>query len=176
MNAARFRQLVAEAITSRQPLETEDFARLAEETGEEMFLRSQIDLDHAIRAWKAHARPNRRGRFVTRRASAWIATIAAGVSAIWLAQTIGPAAPEVRSEASTTTATIDVSVTSVPAVAELWPRAPIVAPKPVQDHRLAEATATAERLAYAFQPVGEQVSSVVRLLMDAVPGSEVFAL
>ena len=40
----------------------------------------------------------------------------------------------------------------------------------------AEATETAERLAYAFEPVGEHVGSVVRLLIDAVPGSDVFAM
>lgn len=43
-------------------------------------------------------------------------------------------------------------------------------------HDFAKAADTAERLAYAFQPVGERVGSVVRLLIDSVPGSDVFSM
>lgn len=176
MNAARFHRLIAQAVAARDPLDTEEFARLAEESGEEMFWRSQVDLDRAIRTWKHQTKPNVRRRFTARRVSVGVATLAAGLGAIWINRPVEPIEPKVRSEASIAATPTEAIMPSVPAVAQRWSPAPIVAPKPPQDRRLAEAAETAERLAYAFQPVGEQVSSVVRLLIDAVPGSEVFAL
>lgn len=176
MNAARFHRLIAEAVAAREPLDTEKFARLAEESGEEMFWRSQVDLDCAIRTWKHQAKPNVRRRLTAHRVSVGVATLAAGFGAIWMSGPVKPVAPKVRSEVSVAAAPTDAIRPSVPTVAQRWPPAPIVAQKPPEDRRLAEAAETAGRLAYAFQPVGEQVSSVVRLLIDAVPGSEVFAL
>ncbi|HEX6987435.1 MAG TPA: hypothetical protein VF170_18800, partial [Planctomycetaceae bacterium] len=55
-------------------------------------------------------------------------------------------------------------------------REPLVAPLPPEPDRFAQAAVTAERLAYAFEPVGQQVGTVVRFLVDAVPGADVFSM
>jgi DNA-binding transcriptional LysR family regulator len=176
MNAVQFRRLIAEAIASREPLDTEDFARLAIEAGDDAFWRSQVDLDRAIWAWNVHSKRRTPRRLVVRRVSTLVAAVAAGISVVWLARPAETVAPEVRIQAGVTEFPNGPIVAALPAITEPFALMPVVAPKPPQDLRLAEATATAERLAYAFQPVGEQVNSVVRLLIDAVPGSDVFAL
>jgi hypothetical protein len=176
MNAVQYRRLIAEAIASRASLDTEEFARLAIEAGDDAFWRSQVDLDRAIWAWNAHSKRRTPRRFVVRRVFALVSTVAAGIGAVWLARPAETVAPEVRIQASSTELRNQPIVAALPAITEPFALVPVVAPRPPQDRRLAEATATAERLAYAFQPVGEQVNSVVRLLIDAVPGSDVFAL
>jgi len=176
MTVVQFRRLIEEAVALRQPLDTDDFAQFAAEAGDEAFWRSQVDLDRAIEAWSVRSkRPNPR-RLVVRRVFAWVATLAAGIGVIWLARPADSLAPEVRIEANLSKSSSQPIVAALPVMSEPLALAPVVAPRPPQDQRLANAAATAERLAYAFQPVGEQVSSVVRLLMDAVPGSDVFSL
>jgi hypothetical protein len=176
MNAARFHRLIAEAVAAREPLDTEEFALLAEVSGEETFWRSQVDLDRAICAWKQREKPTVHRRRFAQRILLSVAGVAAGLGAIWMSRPIDPIAPRVQIETSIVAAPTDAIMPPVPAIAQPWSPDPVVAPKPSQDRRLADAAETAERLAYAFQPVGEQVSSVVRLLIDAVPGSDVLAL
>jgi hypothetical protein len=178
MNVVRFRQLVADAVASRESIDTDDFARLAAEAGDESFWRSQVDLDRAIATWSARTKERRSRRRVMRRVPVAVAALAAGVAVFWVARP-EPIASDLLLKASMTVSAKAASVPAVPAVpsvAERLTPAPVVAPRPPQDQRLAEATATAERLAYAFQPVGEQVSSVVRLLIDSVPGADVLSL
>jgi DNA-binding transcriptional LysR family regulator len=176
MNAAQYRRLIAEAIASREPLDTEEFARLAIEAGDDAFWRSQVDLDRAIGAWNVHSKRRSPRRLVVRRVSSLVAAVAAGIGVVWITRPGETVAPEVRIQAGITELPSRSIVAGLPAITEQFALVPVVAPRPPQDLRLAEATATAERLAYAFQPVGEQVSSVVRLLIDAVPGSDVLAL
>jgi hypothetical protein len=175
MNVARFRQLVADAVASRESIDTDEFARLAAEAGDESFWRSQVDLDRAIATWSAHTKERGSRRLVMRRVSAAVTALAAGVAVFWVARP-EPVASDLLLKGSVTISAKMTSVPAVPSVAERSVPAPVVAPRPPQDQRLAEATATAERLAYAFQPVGEQVSSVVRLLIDSVPGADVLSL
>jgi hypothetical protein len=175
MNVVRFRQLVAEAVASRESIDTDDFALLAAEAGDESFWRSQVDLDRAIATWSSRKKELRSRRIVMRRISGAVAAVAAGVAAFWLARP-EPVAPDLLLKGSVTISAKATNFPAVPLVAERSIPAPVIAPRPRQDQRLAEATATAERLAYAFQPVGEQVSSVVRLLIDSVPGADVLSL
>jgi hypothetical protein len=175
MNVVRFRQLIADAVASRESIDTDDFARLAAEAGDEPFWRSQVDLDRAIATWSARKKERRSRRLAMRRVFAAVATLAAGVAAFWLAPP-EPIASDLLLEGSVAVSAKAMNVPTLPLVAERSIPAPIVAPRPPRNERLAEATATAERLAYAFRPVGEQVSSVVRLLIDSVPGADVLSL
>ena len=176
MNAVRFRKLVADAVASREPIDTEEFARLAAEAGDERFWHSQVDLERAIAAWGTRAKQHKVRRIAVRRISACAAALAAGFGAVWLARPMEPVGSSVPSAPTVKVSPAATIVLATPVVAVRPVQAPVVAPRPPQDQRMAEAAATAERLAYALQPVGEQVSSVVRLLIDAVPGADVFAL
>lgn len=194
---ASFRELVNAAIEAREPLDTPAFVRLAESASpaDRAYWRSQVRLDAAVSDWRRkHASPPgrlRRAGAVTAAAAlkAWHGTrtaqataLALGLSAvvIWYSRESGPSEPDVS------------TIAAVPVEPVMTLRPPVVAPAPRAEFDgsrtlamaepgtpqpdFAEAAEAAERLAYAFQPVGEQVSSVVQLLIDAVPGSDVFSM
>lgn len=197
-----FRELVDAAIEARRPLDTAEFARLAGEASpaDRRYWQRQVRLDFAIADWRGAEEVRVvRSPFRTAGAAfgagalvAWrsvrtaqtAAALALGLTAAFL---LWPKVPAPVVE------TFAVSVDSEHAAEPSPPVQPAPAAAPgttvpdgnrgssdtlamAQDKRFEEATATAERLAYAFQPVGEQVGTVVRFLIDAVPGSDVFSM
>lgn len=197
---ASFRELVDAAIEAREPLDTPAFARLAESASpvDRAYWQSQIRLDGALSEWRrkqvpvATRGPLRVAGSVAAatalktwqgvRSAQTATALALGLSAvvIWSGREAAPPAPG------------GSAVADLPAEPVMTVKPPVVAPMPrmalddsqalamaepaVPRDGFAEAAETAERLAYAFQPVGEQVGSVVRLLIDAVPGSDVFSM
>jgi len=201
MTDPAFREIVDAAIEARRPLDTPAFSRLAESASEadRRYWRAHARLDRAVADWQAkHAVP--KVRTVTRAAlvtaglalKAWqgvrsaqtAATLALALSAvvIWSGRQTEPLEPLVANSPTEPVLTIDSEpIAPVPQDASSGASggssAPLaLADPPAARGDFAEATETAERLAYAFQPVGEQVGSVVRLLIDAVPGSDVFSM
>lgn len=174
MNEHPFRKHLERAIESRLPLAEVDFSEFESDSQDRAFFEQQAQLDQVISLWKAHhVRTGRRRR--SRNALAGVSLLAAGILGVAL---LNPpkryeAGSEVESPAivSVDVVETDVSPETIATVLE-----PAVAPLPEESEQYAAATVTAGRLAYALQPVGEHVSSVVQLLIDAVPGSEVFAL
>ncbi len=126
--------------------------------------RAAARLDSAIRAWTSRAKSRRRRRVV---ASVGLACAAVAVI-VSQRPTDRPSEPSVIVEAPAALPA-EESVRSVP------PAPPVVAAvsdePTAADDRLADATQTADRLAYAFQPVSDGVGDVMRLLIDAVPGA-----
>jgi hypothetical protein len=176
MNVSQFRQQLAEAVEARESLATARMASLAAEAGDIAFWQSQVRLDRAIGAWKDQRRPRLAGRPLAGRLCASIAALAAGFGAAWVSRPVETMLPNVATVPTMAVATLEPPTAEGFESIRPEPLVPVVAPIPRNENRLAAATVTAERLAYAFQPVGEQVSSVVRLLIDSVPGADVFAL
>lgn len=176
MSASPFRRRLAAAIASRQALDTPHWAQRAIEADDVAFWQAQVQLERAIPAWKHHSVTTPRTRSVIRRVAAPVMAMSLAVAAAWIShpvESVVPLAPPEPVVAMVPVGDVLISKPADPLPAIL---PPVVARRPAPDNRLAEATVTAERLAYAFQPVGEQVGSVVRLLIDAVPGADVFAL
>lgn len=195
---ASFRELVNTAIEAREPLDTPAFARLAESASpaDLIYWRSQIRLDAAVSDWqrKCATAPGRlrTAGAVTASATlkAWrrartaqtATALALGLSAvvIWHSRETGPSDPDVSVIAAAPVEPVMVvrppAVAPVPRTKSGGTKALAMAEPGVPQPDFAEAAEAAERLAYAFQPVGEQVSSVVQLLIDAVPGSDVFSM
>ncbi|MBA3314282.1 MAG: hypothetical protein M3552_22790 [Planctomycetota bacterium] len=176
MNVSIFRRRVADAVESREALDTPELARLASEAGDVAFWRSQVRLDRAISAWKTPDRSITLRRPVLRRLGAAVSAAAIGFGAAWISRPAETVVPDMPPVTTMQVAALDVPVEPPSEIITRTELTPVAAPRPSQDTRLAQATLTAERLAYAFQPVGDQVSSVVRLLIDAVPGADVLAL
>lgn len=200
MTDRTLRELVDAAIEDRRPLDTPAFARLADKAskGDRLYWLAQTRLDEAVAVWREResadrVRPAGIAAVVAARLAlhAWrglrtaktSAALALGLSGIvvWSgreAEPPGVAMPAVSLERVMTVAPGPVpparSVDGVPEFRGQPYLAPDSPSGPADGY--AEATETAERLAYAFEPVGEHVGSVVRLLIDAVPGSDVFAM
>jgi hypothetical protein len=197
-----FRELVDAAIEARRPLDTAEFARLAGEASpaDRRYWQAQVRLDSAIADW----RDAEKAGVVRRRSRTAANVVGAGALAAWrtfgtprtaAALALGLSATFLLwpKASAPVIETVAVSIEPEHSAASSRPvrPAPVPAPQPpapgttrgpndtlamAQDKRFEEATATAERLAYAFQPVGEQVGTVVRFLIDAVPGSDVFSM
>lgn len=175
MNVSSFRRHLADAVESRRPFDTPEMSQLAAEADDVAYWRNQVRLDQAISLWKEDwvvRKPRHAsGRFVVA-----VAAMALGLGVVWVSRPLQVMTPGAPQAATMTVAAVEVPGDVVSNIVVPEPIEPVVAPLPRGDTRLAEATVTAERLAYAFQPVGEQVGSVVRLLIDSVPGADVFAL
>jgi hypothetical protein len=197
---ASFRELVDAAIEAHEPLDTPAFARLAEgaSSADRDYWRSQICLDRAVSAWqrKSSDLPTRSLLRSTAtiaaaavlktwhgvRSAQTAAALALGLSAVvvWSGREAAP--PDAVVSAVAAVRTKPVATLRPPVVAQIPQmrlddsQALAMADSAAPRDGFAEAAETAERLAYAFQPVGEQVGSVVRLLIDAVPGSDVFSM
>ncbi|MGC1273454.1 MAG: hypothetical protein WBC44_07070 [Planctomycetaceae bacterium] len=175
-----FRDRVESAIESHEPLDTPELRRLslAADGDDRAYWRSQMQLDRAIADWQQELRPRRSPAAIVRRAAAVLSITAAGVAAGWL------------SGASLWFASNDQAARSIPSNDVVMIAEPEIGVPPVSSHpvdqtlaqhqltsdQYAEAAETAGRLAYAFEPVGDRVGTVVRFLVDAVPGSDVFAM
>lgn len=174
MNDLPFRNRVERAIELRSSLTELDCSDLESDTQDQAFLERHVQLDHLIEIWRANLiRKRRRQR--TQSAVAGVSLLATGIAAIAFLRD----APQ---EGAIPEARVPIVASAVPVESDFSPKAstavlePVVAPVPRESEQFAAASVTAGRLAYALQPVGEQVSSVVQLLIDSVPGSEVFAL
>lgn len=175
-----FRNRVESAVESHEPLDTPELRRLslAADGDDRAYWRSQMQLDRAIACWQQELGPRRSSAAFIRRAAAVLSITAAGVAAGWL------------SGASLGIGSNDEAVRSIPSDEFVMIAEPEISVPPVSSHSVdqtlaqnqlasdqyAEAAETAGRLAYAFEPVGERVGTVVRFLVDAVPGSDVFAM
>lgn len=205
MTDRAFRELIDEAVEQRRSLDTPRFRRLADGASEQDrgYWQRQALLDRTIVAWRGGARTpsSRRGESLTVIGAgvfvkAWrgvrqgqtAAALALGLSAVVIWSGWGEKPPE--PVAITVPTDPVVAIEPGPVSPEPFDSRPVEPVRPEAGQIAAggltdgaggaggftEATETAERLAYAFQPVGEHVGSVVRLLIDAVPGSDVFSM
>lgn len=178
-----FRDRVESAIESREPLDTPELRRLSfSGTCEEReWWQEQVRIDRAIGEWQSEFCPSQPLRWNARRLAAALAVTAAGLLAGWFAAS--DSVPD--SNQPVRPASVPGEVASVPTVSPIAPKPRVetdaFGPSTLATHQFksdqfAEAAETAGRLAYAFEPVGERVGTVVRFLVDSVPGSDVFAM
>ena len=127
---------------------------------------AEARLDSAIGAWVQRGRVQR----VRRRRLAASVLIAAVVASVAISQRPDGRALVTAAPDPATLESVEVPVRPVPVEP---PTPPVVTVDPVvSDDRLAQASLTADSLAYAFQPVSDGVGDVMRLLIDAVPGTD----
>ena len=173
-----FRDRIERAVENREPLDTPEFRRLAATATEHerADFRDQVALDHAIVAWRGAVRETQIRVAVRRRVAAFVAAAAAGAGFAWIAVS-GPATHDATGIDVAQTSPVAVIAPENAARSAVVVRDPLVASRPSSPQtQFAEASLTAERLAYAFEPVGEQVGTVLRFLVDSVPGADVFSM
>ena len=173
-----FRERVQTAIENREPVDSAELHRLALSADPEdaEWWQEQIALERAIAEWRTVVRRSSARAEIARRVAISFATVAAGAALVWLSTSPGVELHETEVIAAIAEAEEIAVGAEVRPERLLASRAPVVAPRPASPDRFAQASITAERLAYAFEPVGERVSTVFRFLVDSVPGAEVFSM
>lgn len=174
-----FRERVELAIESRESLDTPDLQQssLAASGDDRAWWQEQLRLEQAIAEWRnAQCSPRPLQRNV-RRLAAVVSVAAAGLVAGWITTGMPIFPPDRAARTAVGTEETAAMSNGAAAASGTFADRPAALPDdPFQSDQFAEAAATAGRLAYAFEPVGERVGTVFRFLVDSVPGSDVFAM
>ena len=179
MKPTAYQRRLRDAVEARETLDRPEFARLAMQAGQCDEWRREVQLDQAISAWRQQQRKAGLRQTVRQQAMTIAAATALGLGGLWLMQPVEPvltAGPAIAEQVSYEEPTDRGRLVAARPLDSSHRSQPVAAPRPDELDRFAQASVTAERLAYAIQPVGEQVGSMVRLLFDAVPGTDVLAM